>query len=66
MKPNQAGKKPLLSTCFKLLMFVFMLPAALAIGGAVFLKLLGSAQSRSRRETYTQVEAPRTGALLLP
>ena len=30
MEPNQAGKKPLLSTCFKLLIFVFMLAAVLA------------------------------------
>jgi hypothetical protein len=40
MKPNQAGKNPLLLTCFKLLIFVFML-AAVLVNFEVLLAALG-------------------------
>lgn len=43
MKPNQAGKKPLLLTCFKLLIFVFMLASVLANFGFFLTRLAEAA-----------------------
>jgi hypothetical protein len=45
MESNQAGKKPLLSTCFKLLIFVFMLAAVLTNSGFFLPRLAEAAMT---------------------